>query len=131
MRHNRTIRKLGVKRNHRQAMLRNMVTSLFRHGRITTTDSRAKSLKAIADKLITLGKSGTVHARRLAGRTVRDKEVLKKLFGEIAPEYSDRNGGYTRLIKYGYRKGDNASLSIIELANYEPDLTPKKEKEEK
>ena len=96
-------------------MFRNMVVSLFQHERIETTDAKAKELRRIAEKLITRGKDGSLHARRMAARYVRDGAVLQKLFGEIAGRYSERNGGYTRVMKLGNRKGDNAPISIIEL----------------
>ncbi|MCP4632895.1 MAG: 50S ribosomal protein L17 [candidate division Zixibacteria bacterium] len=120
MRHNRTVKKLGVTASHRKAMMRNMVTSLLEHGRITTTHVKAKVLKSYADRLVNLAKTDTVHTRRMAAESIKDKEVIKKLFTKISPEFSDRNGGYTRIIKKGFRKGDNAAVSIIELVNYEP-----------
>ena len=89
--------------------------SLFEHERIETTDAKAKELRRIAEKLITRGKAGTLHARRMAARYVRNPSVLQKLFGDIAGRYSEREGGYTRIIKLGNRKGDNAPISIIEL----------------
>jgi large subunit ribosomal protein L17 len=96
-------------------MFRNMVVSLFEHERIETTDAKAKELRRIAEKLITRGKAGTLHARRMAARYVRNPSVLQKLFSDIAGRYSEREGGYTRIIKLGNRKGDNAPISIIEL----------------
>ena len=116
MRHRKSGRKLGRDSSHRKAMFRNMVTSLFEHGSIRTTDARAKELRGIADKLVTLGKRDTLHARRQAAKTVRSSEVLQKLFNEIAPGFKEREGGYTRIIKLGNRRGDNAPMSIIELA---------------
>jgi len=92
-----------------------MVTSLFKHEIIETTDAKAKDLRGIAERLITLGKAGTLHARRQAYRTVRDQEVLKKLFDDISVRFQDRPGGYTRVLKSGVRTGDNAPLSVIEL----------------
>lgn len=118
MRHNKTVKKLSVTRSHRQAMMRNMVTSLLEHGRVTTTHARAKVLRSFAERVITLGKNDTVHSRRMASKSIRSKEIVKKLFNEIAPEFSDRNGGYTRVIKNGFRKGDNAAVSIVELLTY-------------
>lgn len=115
MRHRKSGRKLGRTSSHRKAMFRNMVTSLFEHGRITTTEPRAKELRIVAAKLITLGKTDTLHSKRLAARQIRDREVLIKLFGEIAPGFSERNGGYTRILKLGNRKGDNAAMAVIEL----------------
>ncbi len=115
MRHGRNIDKLGVKADHRKAMLSNMATSLLRTGRITTTLTRAKALTPVVSKLITLAKRGDLHARRLAAASVRDKEILKKLFAEIGPELKERNGGYTRIVRSGFRRGDGASLAVIEL----------------
>ena len=115
MRHRRSIPKLGVKTDHRKAILSNMATSLLVHGQIQTTVTRAKALVPVVSKLVTLAKKGDVHARRVAGTTVKDKTVLKKLFDEIGPEFKERNGGYTRLVKSGFRKGDGASLAIVQL----------------
>ena len=115
MRHRKSGRKLGRNASHRKAMMSNMVTSLFRHERIQTTDAKAKELRRVAEKLITLGKRGDLHARRLALKQISDKEVLTKLFTEIAERNSDRNGGYTRILKLTRRRGDNAPISIIEL----------------
>jgi large subunit ribosomal protein L17 len=96
-------------------MLRNMVTSLFEHGAIRTTDQKAKELRRLAAKMVTLGKKDTLHARRLAAKVIRTREVLVKLFGEIAPGFEERHGGYTRIVKLGKRRGDNADMSLIEL----------------
>lgn len=115
MRHRKSGRKLGRNSSHRKAMFANMVTSLFEHGRITTTDARAKELRRMAARMITLGKKNTIHAKRLASKTVRTRSILVKLFDEIAPGYSERHGGYTRIMKLGPRRGDNAPMSIIEL----------------
>jgi large subunit ribosomal protein L17 len=114
MRHQKAGRKLGMNTSHRLAMLRNMVTSLIVYDRIKTTDTRAKELKRIADKMVTLGKRGDLHARRVALRFIRLKSAAKKLFEEIAPRFKDRQGGYTRIIKVKRRLGDNAPVSIIE-----------------
>jgi large subunit ribosomal protein L17 len=126
VRHKRLGRKLGVVTKHRIAMLRNMVTDLLRYERIKTTDTRAKELRRVAEKTITLAKQGTLHARRRAATIVRDKEVLKKLFDEIAKKYKDRPGGYTRIVKLGTRRGDNAPISMIELV--EEAFEPKRKK---
>ncbi|TYO95704.1 LSU ribosomal protein L17P [Geothermobacter ehrlichii] len=126
MRHRKTGRRLGRNSSHRKAMLRNMVTSLFEHEKITTTDARAKELRKLAEKMITLGKRGTLHARRQALEVIRDKKVVAKLFERIAPRYQERNGGYTRIIKIGHRSGDNAAMSIIELVEEEIRVKPKK-----
>jgi large subunit ribosomal protein L17 len=92
-----------------------MATSLFRHERIETTTAKAKELRPVAERLITLARRGDVHARRLAGRKIQDREVLGKLFDDIAPRYAERPGGYTRILKLGTRKGDGAEMSLIEL----------------
>lgn len=115
MRHQKTGRKLGMTSSHRKAMFRNMVTSLFEHGKVTTTDTRAKELRRLADSLVTLGKKNTLHAKRNAARTIRTREVLSKLFDVIAPGYAERHGGYTRIVKINNRLGDNAPMSLIEL----------------
>jgi len=129
MRHKRIGRKLGVTTKHRKAMFRNMVTDLFRYDKIKTTDTRAKELRRIAEKLITLAKDGSLHKRRQAAAYIRDNEVLKKLFEVIAPKFKDRPGGYTRIIKLGFRKGDNSPISIIELV--EEEFKPAKKKKAK
>ena len=115
MRHRKAGRKLGRNASHRRAMFSNLVTSLFKYERIQTTDAKAKELRKIADKLITLGKRGDLHARRLVMRKIRDKEVVNKLFADIAKRNEERQGGYTRIMKLGYRHGDNAPVSAIEL----------------
>lgn len=109
------LRKLGRPTDQRKAMLRNLVTSLLREGRITTTDTRAKETKRMAEKMITLAKRGDLHARRQVLSYVYDETVVKNLFDEIAPKYADRNGGYTRALKLGPRRGDAAELVILEL----------------
>ena len=116
MRHRRRTRKLGMKTAHREAMLRNMVTSLFEHGRITTTVQRAKELRRIADRLVTLAKRGDLHARRQAFAVIRKKDVVAKLFDEIGHRFVDRQGGYTRIVRVGYRRGDAATMALVELA---------------
>ncbi|MGQ0794471.1 MAG: 50S ribosomal protein L17 [Deltaproteobacteria bacterium] len=126
MRHKRIGRKLGVVTKHRRAMLRNMVTDLFRHEKIQTTDIKAKELRRFAEKVITLGKHATLHAKRQAAGIISDKEILKKLFDSIAPRYKDRPGGYTRIIKLGIRRGDATAISLIELV--EESFTPKVKK---
>ena len=115
MRHNVKGRKLGRTTSHRLAMFRNMVTSLFEHGRIETTVEKAKEVRRIADKMVTLAKQEKLHSRRLAARWIRNKLVLKKLFNEIASKYSERKGGYTRIIRTRIRHGDGAEMTIIEL----------------
>ncbi len=108
-------RKLGRKTAHRKAMLRNLVTDLFREGRISTTDTRAKEARRQAEKMITLAKRGDLHARRQVLAYVYDETVVAKLFDEIAPKYEDRQGGYTRILKLGPRQGDNAEMVFLEL----------------
>ena len=115
MRHNKSGRRLGRKTSHRIAMFRNMVTSLLNHERIITTDAKAKEIRSVAEKMITLGKRGDLHAQRQAAAYIREKSVVTKLFSTIAPRYKERAGGYTRIIKLGQRLGDAASMSVIEL----------------
>jgi large subunit ribosomal protein L17 len=115
MRHQLSGRKLNRTSSHRKAMLSNMVVSLLRHERIQTTDIKAKEVRPVAEKMITLGKRGDLHARRQALSFLRDQEVVAKLFADIAPRNSSRPGGYTRILKIGYRHGDNAPVSLIEL----------------
>ncbi len=109
------LRKLGRPTDHRKAMLRNLVTSLLRNGKIETTETRAKETKRMAEKMITLAKRGDLHARRQVLAYVYDETVVKNLFDEIAPKYADRNGGYTRMLKLGPRRGDAAEAVILEL----------------
>ncbi len=108
-------RKLGKPTAHRKLMLRNLVTDLLREGRISTTDCRAKEARKIAEKMITLGKRGDLHARRQAMSVIFDEDVVKKLFDEVAPKYAERNGGYTRILKLGPRQGDAAEMVFLEL----------------
>ena len=115
MRHRKKGRQLSRTASHRRATLRNLATALFRHGRIRTTTAKAKELRGFAERLITLARRGDLHSRRLAARSIQDREVLGRLFDEIAPRYLERPGGYTRIIKLGHRKGDAADISIIEL----------------
>lgn len=115
MRHRKAKYKLGMNTSHREAMLRNMVTSLLEHESITTTDARAKALRSVADKMITLGKRGDLHARRQALAVIRSKKVTQILFEDIAPRFANRDGGYVRVIKKGFRQGDRAPVSLVEL----------------
>ncbi len=115
MRHRKKGRKLSRTASHKKATMRNMATSLFRHERIETTTAKAKELRPYAERLITLARRGDVHSRRLAATKIQDREVLGKLFDEIAPRYMERPGGYTRVLKLGSRKGDAAEMSLIEL----------------
>src|SRR5512138_938157 len=117
MKHRVVGRRLDLTTEHRTAMLRNLVTSLLDHERIKTTAPKAKELKRFADKIITLGKKGTAHARRTAAVHVRDTAILEKLFGDVAVRFKARPGGYTRIIHVGNRVGDNAEMSLIELVD--------------
>ncbi len=119
MKHRARARKLGRSSSHRLAMLRNMVTSLLDHERIRTTDAKAKEVRRVADRMITLGKRGDLHARRRALRIIRRREVAAKVFDELADRYRERPGGYTRVVKLGRRAGDAAPLSIVELVREE------------
>ena len=110
-------RKLGRNMAHRRAMLRNIVTSLLKYGKIETTEARAKELNAVAEKMISLGKRGDLAARRQAMSYLMDEAVVKNLFDEVAPKFADRQGGYTRIIKTGLRRGDAAQMVLIELVN--------------
>ncbi|MBY0289856.1 MAG: 50S ribosomal protein L17 [Mycobacteriaceae bacterium] len=107
--------RLGGSSSHQKALLANLATSLFEHGRIKTTEPKARALRPYAEKLITHAKKGTLHNRREVMKKIRDKDVVHTLFAEIGPFYSDRNGGYTRIIKVEARKGDNAPMAVIEL----------------
>lgn len=109
------LRKLGRRTDHRDAMLRNQVTSLLKNGKITTTVTRAKETKRMAEKMITLAKRGDLHARRQVLAYVYEETVVKNLFDEIAPKYAERNGGYTRILKMGPRRGDASEMGILEL----------------
>ena len=130
MRHKKSGRKLGRNSSHREAMFRNMVTSLFEHERIVTTTEKAKEIGPIAEKMITLAKRGDLHARRQAYSYIRSQEIVAKLFDEIGGMFADRNGGYTRIIKTGVRQGDAASMAIIELVGYEESLEVEEKSEE-
>ena len=119
MRHGNKGRQLSRTASHRKAMLRNMATSLFRHGRISTTTAKAKELRPYAEKLITLAKRGDLHSKRIAARQIADREVLVSLFDDIGPRFAERPGGYTRILKLGHRKGDGAEVAMIELVENE------------
>ena len=116
---------------HRRAMSRNMVTSLFRYERITTTKSKALEVRKSAEKLITRAKVDSVHNRREVAKFIQDEKILNKLFTEIGPRMKDRNGGYTRVLKLGFRQGDAADVVILELVDYKLDTEAKETKEEK
>jgi large subunit ribosomal protein L17 len=122
MRHRKSGRKLNRTSEHRKAMMRNMVTSLFEHERIVTTVPKAKEARKVADKMITLAKRGDLHARRQAHAYIQSREVVAKLFDVIHEQYVDRNGGYTRIIQTGRRNGDAAPMAILELVGYEEKL---------
>ena len=117
MRHRKKGRALSRTASHRKATLRNMATSLIRHERIETTTAKAKELRPFVEKLITLGRQGDLHARRLAGRSIADRQVLGKLFDDVGPRFSERPGGYTRILKLGTRRGDAAEMALIELVD--------------
>jgi large subunit ribosomal protein L17 len=119
MRHRVHGRKLGRTSAHRKALFRNQLTALFTHERITTTLAKAKDLRPVAERMVTLARTGTLPARRKVLTFVPDKEVVQRLFEEIAPRFTDRPGGYTRVLKLGRRHGDNAEMAIIELVDYE------------
>ncbi|RNC63031.1 MAG: 50S ribosomal protein L17 [Candidatus Dichloromethanomonas elyunquensis] len=110
-------RKLGINMSRRKATLRNIVTSLLKHGRIETTEARAKELNSLAEKMVTLGKQGDLAAKRQAMEFLLDETVVKELFDNIAPKYADRQGGYTRIMKSGYRRGDAAEMVLVELVD--------------
>lgn len=121
MRHGNRGRKLNRTHEHRKAMFANMVASLIEHEQIVTTLPKAKDLRPIVEKMITLGKRGDLHARRQAISQVRDETVIRKLFDTLAPRYADRNGGYTRVLKAGFRRGDNAPMAVIEFVDRDVD----------
>lgn len=126
MRHQKSGRKLNRSGAHRTALFRNLVTALIRQERIRTTDAKAKELRSLADRMVTLGKQGTLHARRRAFDRIRDRDAVKKLFDELAPRFRERSGGYTRILKIGRRPGDAAPVSLIEWTTLK--AAPKSEK---
>jgi large subunit ribosomal protein L17 len=117
MRHGNAHRKLGRKPEHRKAMFANMAAALIKHEQITTTLPKAKELRPVVEKLITLGKRGGLHARRQAISQIRDVAMVKKLFDVLGPRYKERNGGYCRILKAGFRHGDNAAVAVIEFVD--------------
>ena len=117
MRHLKAGRKLNRTSSHRKALFRNLVTSLIEHEQVRTTDAKAKELRRITDRMITLGKRGSLHARRQALAYIRSRSVVSKLFDEVAARFTERHGGYTRVVKIGHRHGDAAPMSIIELTD--------------
>lgn len=120
MRHGIAGRKLGRRTGHRTALLANLAASLIRHEQIITTLPKAKELAPVVDRLVTLGKRGSLHARRLALARLRDEAMVRKLFDTLGPRYAKRPGGYTRVLKAGFRQGDNAPLAVIELVDRDP-----------
>jgi large subunit ribosomal protein L17 len=132
MRHRKAGRPLGRNSSHRRALFRNLVTSFLRYERIETTEAKAKEIRSIADQMITLGKRGDLHARRQAAAYILDREVVSHLFSDVAPRFSSKNGGYTRLIKTRVRHGDGAPMVIVELTEIKKtEKAEKKEKKEK
>lgn len=119
MRHKHGYRKLGRVSSHRRAMLRNMTTSLLKHERIETTVPKAKELRGIVDRMITLGKRGDIHARRLAASYLFDDDTVKKVFDDLASRFKNRPGGYTRILRTGYRFGDGADMAFLELVDFQ------------
>ena len=117
MRHRQSGRKLNRTSSHRKSLFKNMAQALLKHEQIVTTLPKAKELKRVVEKLITLGKKGNLHARRLAFNQIRDKDMVSKLFDSLAKRYSDRKGGYTRVLKAGFRYGDSAPMAVIELVD--------------
>ncbi|HID94522.1 MAG TPA: 50S ribosomal protein L17 [Candidatus Latescibacteria bacterium] len=130
MRHRKKGRKLGRTTSHRKAMLRNMVTSLIENEAITTTDAKAKELKPLAEKMISLARKGDLHSRRQALAVIRGKKTVSKLFNSIAPRYAGREGGYVRIYKLGERKGDGAPISLVELIGREKEAKGSAKKSE-
>ncbi len=130
MRHGHGLRKLNRTTSHRLAMLRNMTVSLLRHEEITTTLPKAKELRRVVEPMITLGKKPSLANRRLAFDRLRDRDIVEKLFGDLGPRYAKRNGGYLRILKTGFRKGDNAPLALVMLMD-RPQETPEQKPEEK
>lgn len=128
MRHRKQGRKLNRTSSHRLAMFANMAASLIEHEQIVTTLPKAKELRSFVDKLVTLSKNGSLHARRQAASKLRDEEMVKKLFDTLAERYKERNGGYTRVLKAGFRYGDNAPLAVIELVDRDPEAKGAKDR---
>jgi large subunit ribosomal protein L17 len=131
MRHRKRSGKLGRTSAHRLALVRNLVTALLEHERVETTDAKARELRRVADRMITLGKRGDLHARRRALRVIRSKDVASKVFTSLAERYRERPGGYTRVIKLRTRVGDAAPMSIVELVDSEKRATQKKDPDKK
>lgn len=127
MRHKVRGKKFGREKDHRRLLMRNLAISLVEHGRINTTQTKAKELRGLAERLITYGKKDTVHHRRLAYKVLQNRDLVKKVFDELAPRYQTTEGGYTRVLKNGYRKGDSAPMAIIEFVE-KKEILEKKEK---
>lgn len=130
MRHLKRTAKLGRTGEHRNAMLANLVCSLIKHKRVQTTLAKAKAARSVAEKMITLGKSGTIHDRRLAAARLHSEEATKVLFNELAPAFKDRNGGYSRILKLNQRQGDSAQLAILEWVDAAVESAPAETKKE-
>ena len=124
MRHQRSGRKLGRDAAHRRALYANLAAALIEHGRIRTTEAKAKEVRPLVEQMITLGKRGDLAAHRQAVAVLRSKPVVRKLFAEVAPRFADRPGGYTRVVKLGPRQGDAAPMAYLELVDYVPDRAP-------
>jgi large subunit ribosomal protein L17 len=124
MRHQRSGKKLGRDSAHRKALYSNLAGALIEHGRIRTTEAKAKAVKPFAEKMITLGKRGDLHARRQALAALRSNNVVHQLFADVAPRFADRPGGYTRIVRLGQRQGDAAEMVYLELVDFEPVVSP-------
>jgi large subunit ribosomal protein L17 len=120
VRHGRTGKKLGRDASHRKALYANLACSLIEHGRIKTTEAKAKAVKPFAEQMITLGRRGDLHARRMALAELRSQEIVHKLFSDVGPRMSERSGGYSRIVKLGHRQGDAAEIVYLELVDYVP-----------
>ena len=129
MRHGKAGRKLNRTSSHRKAMFANMAASLIEHEQIMTTVPKAKEIRPFVEKLVTLGKKGDLSSRRLAVARTRDEEAVRKLFGTLAPRYADRNGGYIRIMRAGFRYGDNAPMAVVEFVDRDPDAKGAKDRE--
>lgn len=132
MRHKVSGRKFGREKGHRNLMLKNLVASLVKHERINTTQAKAKEIRSLTERVITFGKKGTVHHRRLAFKVLKNRSLVKKVFDEIAPRFETTEGGYTRVLKNGYRRGDCAPMAIIEFtqgSEQKEEAKPKKKKD--
>lgn len=131
MQHQVRVKKLSRTKSHREAMLANMATSLFANRMIQTTESKAKELRRVVDRLISVAKADNLAARRRVARTIRDKDVVKKLFSEIVPQFKERSSGFTRVLRLGQRRGDSAMMSVVELLTEKPKVEKEKGKKEK